>query len=203
MAMLRARAAARGEPSSRLWLEASFGEGTCHRLAAPDLPDGLEDEAARRFLTDIGLPVVGGFLNLSTDSPVNNGLRQVPWPDRAQNRPPDGAGPFFPIGAWMYSQLLLDGATGQVLRDTTRGPSTVLAGSSLSQFFSMVRLFDEHRKTLYPSRADRQDHGRILREWCRRIDPAALKGEVWDVVLGPYDFEDSTWDLVSPDGRFP
>ncbi|MGW5612075.1 SUKH-4 family immunity protein [Streptomyces sp. NPDC003753] len=200
---LQARAAAGGEPSSRLWFEAGLGEGACHRLAASELPDGVENQAARRFLVDIGLPVVRGFLNLSTDSPSKGGLREVPWPGTAQNRPPSGAGPLFPIGVWMYSRLLLDGATGRVLRDTTRGPNTVLAGSSLSQFFTMVRLFDEHRKAFYPSRADRQDHGRILRQWCSQIDPAALEGEVWDIVLGPYDFEDATWDLVSPDGRFP
>ncbi|MGW2518483.1 SUKH-4 family immunity protein [Streptomyces sp. NPDC001617] len=199
----RARAAARGESSGRLWLEEGFGAGTCHRLTVSDVPDQLENDAARRFLIDIGLPAVSGFLHLDTDSPPGDVLRQVPWPDTAQNSTPGTEGPFFPLGTWMHSRLLLDGRTGRVLRDTTRGPDTVLAGSSLAQFFTMVRLFDEHRRSFYPSRADRQDHGRILRKWCQEIDPAALEGEVWQIALGPYDFQDSTWDLVSPDGRFP
>ncbi|MET8957402.1 SUKH-4 family immunity protein [Streptomyces sp. NPDC004533] len=199
----QAQAAAKGDPSSRPWLEAGFGEETCRRIAASDVPDGLENQAARRYLVDVGLPELDGFLNLRTDPLLDDGLHQTPWPEAAQNSPPGSDGPFFPIGTWMYSRLLLDGKTGQVLRDTTRGLDTVLAGSSLAQFFTMVRLFDEHRKAFYPSRADRRDHDRVLRQWFREIDPVALEGEVWEVVLGPYDFEDSTWDLVSPDGRFP
>ncbi|MET9832357.1 SUKH-4 family immunity protein [Streptomyces sp. NPDC006385] len=198
-----AQAAARGDASSKSWYEQSFGSGTCHQLAASDIPQGLGNERARRFLIDVGLPVVEDFLHLRTYSPRYDGLRAVPWPQDATVGAPGSDGPFFDIGVWMRSRLLLDGSTGQVLRDTTGGPETVLAGSSLSQFFTMVRLFDEHRKAHYPSWADRRDWHRVLRDWCRAIDPVALKGEVWEVVLGPYDFEDSTWDLVSSDGRFP
>ncbi|MEV6588123.1 SUKH-4 family immunity protein [Streptomyces acidicola] len=198
-----ARAAAIGDTSSRLWYEQSFGTGACHQLSAPDIPHGLDNEGARRFLIDIGLPVVEDFLHLRTRSLRSDGLRAVPWPSDAKVSTPGTAGPFFDIGVWMHSRLLLDGSTGQILRDTTHGPDTLLASNSLSQFFTMVRLFDEHRKALYPSRADRQDWHRILREWCREIDPTALEGEVWDIVLSPYDFEDRTWDLVSSDGRFP
>lgn len=198
-----AQAAASGDTSSKSWYEQSFGLGSCHQLSSSDIPQGLSSEPARRFLIDIGLPVVEDFLHLRTHSPYEDGLRAVPWPQDAKVGGPPSNGPYFDIGVWMRSRLLLDGSTGQVLRDTTGGPNTTLAGSSLSQFFTMVRLFDEHRQALYPSRADRQDWHRILREWCREIDPVALEGEVWEVVLGPYDFEDSTWDLVSSDGRFP
>ncbi|WP_208615164.1 SUKH-4 family immunity protein, partial [Streptomyces caeruleatus] len=198
-----AQAAARGDASSKPWYEQSFGSGTCKRLSVSDIPQGLGNERARRFLIDVGLPAIEGFLHLRTRSPHDDGLRAVPWPPDAKVGISDSDGPFFDIGFWMRSRLLLDGSTGQVLRDTTGGPDTTLAGSSLAQFFTMVRLFDEHRKALYPSRADRQDWHGILREWCREIDPVALEGEVWQVVLGPYDFEDNTWDLVSPDGRFP
>ncbi|MCX4457248.1 SUKH-4 family immunity protein [Streptomyces sp. NBC_01728] len=198
-----ARSAARGDTSSRFWFERNFGLGACHPLSAGDIPHGLENERARRFLIDIGLPVVEDFLHLRTHSLQGSSLRAEPWPPNAKVSTPGTDGPFFDIGVWMHSRLLLDGGTGQILRDTTRGPDTLLASSGLPQFFTMVRLFNDHRKAMYPSWADRQDWHRILREWCREIDPAALEGEVWDIVLGPYDFEDSTWDLVSSDGRFP
>lgn len=198
-----ARAAVAGDPSSRLWFERGFGIGSCRPLSGHDLPPGLNDVRARDFLTTIGLPLVSGFLNLRTRDVFEDGLPAVPWPHDAKVSSPGSTGPFFDIGVWMHSRLLLDGETGQVLRDTTHGPDTVLASGSLHQFFTMVRLFDEHRKSLYPSRAERQDWHHIVREWCRAVDPVALTGEVWEIALGPYDFADSTWDLVSPEGRYP
>lgn len=97
----------------------------------------------------------------------------------------------------MYSRLLLDGSTGRLFRDTTGGSPDPVAGSSLTQFFAMVRLYDAFRRTHFPYLADHKDAQRSLASWCEQIDGAAARAEAWTLVLEGHDFEDSTWDSAS------
>ncbi|MER6424195.1 SUKH-4 family immunity protein [Streptomyces sp. NPDC001137] len=200
----RAAAALRGD-EPREWLEETFGLGSCHRLGTDQLPQGISDGETRLFLTEIGLPEIRDFLHLSITPRGDRPLHESPWPGRgrdiprhlrAQREAPSN-GPFYELGAWMYSRLLLDGVTGQLLRDTTGGMAEPLAGSSLLQFFAMVRLFDEFRRTHHPDAPDHKDARISLAAWCRQIDPDAAQREVWANILEGYDFEDSTWDLAT------
>ncbi|MEU9395907.1 SUKH-4 family immunity protein [Streptomyces sp. NPDC048324] len=200
----RASAALRGE-ALREWLEEAFGAHGCHRLDAGQLPAGIGDVAARRFLTETGLPEIRDFLHLAITPRGDRPLPEAPWPARGRELPrhlraqsePPGNGPFYALGSWMYSKLLLDGTTGRVLRDTTGGIPEPLAGSSLVQFFAMVRLFDEFRRAHRPDAPDHKDARNSVATWCRHIDPEAAQGEVWTHILEGYDFEDSTWDLAT------
>ncbi|MGP2440133.1 SUKH-4 family immunity protein [Streptomyces sp. JW3] len=200
----RAAAALRGEGVREDWLEETFGGGSCHRLDGGQLPPGLREMAARHFLTTTGLPEIHGFLHLAITPRGDRPLHEVPWPGRGRDVPrhlrarsaAPSDGPFYELGTWMYSNLLLDGRTGRVLRDTTGGMAEPLAGSSLPQFFAMVRLFDEFRRSHGPDAPDHKDARAGLRAWCEEIDPDAAHGEVWTSVLEGFEFEDGTWDLA-------
>jgi hypothetical protein len=189
----------------RDWLEGTFGVGTCHRLAEDQLPQGLEDPGARTFLIETGLPEISDFLHLSITPRKDRPLPEVAWPGRGRDVPRQrrarseapSDGPFYELGTWMYSRLLLDGGTGRLFRDTTGGSPDPVAGSSLSQFFAMVRLYDEFRRIHFPYAADHKDAQESLAAWCRQIDGAAARAEAWAIILEGHDFEDSTWDLAS------
>ncbi|WP_086869125.1 SUKH-4 family immunity protein, partial [Streptomyces viridochromogenes] len=199
-----AAAALRGD-GMRDWLEETFGTGACHQLADEQLPAGLTDPAARDFLTRTGLPEIRDFLHLAITPRGDSPLVEVPWPGqdrslprqrRAKSEAPS-SGPFYELGTWMYSRLLLDGGTGRLYRDTTGGSPDPVAGSSLTQFFATVRLYDEFRRTHFPYVTDHKDAQDNLARWHEHIDPAASRAETWTLILEGYDFEDSTWDLAS------
>ncbi|MFF0303591.1 SUKH-4 family immunity protein [Streptomyces sp. NPDC004562] len=199
-----AAAALRGE-DMRGWLEETFGAGTCHPLAEEQLTHGLKDPAARDFLTQTGLPEISDFLHLDIGPRGDSPLVEVAWPGRGRDVPRQrrakceapSSGPFYELGTWMYSRLLLDGTTGRLYRDTTGGSPDPGAGSSLAQFFAMVRLYDEFRRTHFPYVTDHKDAQDNLARWYEQIDPAASRAETWTLILEGYDFEDSTWDLAS------
>lgn len=191
-----------GEVVTREWLEETFGPGACHDLPDGTVPAGVTDAAARHFLTTVGVPVVSDFLHLITDPPTSRGLAEVPWPEDSSSAAPTD-GPFYDLGFWMHARLLLDGGSGQVLRDGTGGMDSLLAGSSLPQFFSLVRLFDAYRRTHFPCPLDRQDARQGLHAWCGQLDPQATDSPLWRMILEEgYPFEDATWDLASYDGWF-
>ncbi|MGW0149886.1 SUKH-4 family immunity protein [Streptomyces sp. NPDC003333] len=199
-----ATAALRGE-GMRDWLEQTFGAGTCHQLADEQLPQGLTDPAARDFLTRTGLPEIGDFLHLNITPRGDSPLVEVSWPGQDRNVPRQrrarsgapSSGPFYELGTWMSSRLLLDGSTGRLYRDTTGGSPDPVAGTSLAQFFTMVRLYDEFRRTHFPYVTDHKDARDNLARWCEQIDHAASRAETWTLILEGHDFEDSTWDLAS------
>ncbi|CAM5556053.1 hypothetical protein [Streptomyces viridochromogenes] len=105
--------------------------------------------------------------------------------------------PSYLLGKWTGGQVLLDGGTGRLYRDTTGGSPDPVAGSSLTQFFATVRLYDEFRRTHFPYVTDHKDAQDNLARWHEHIDPAASRAETWTLILKGYDFEDSTWDLAS------
>lgn len=199
-----ASAALRGD-SMRNWLEETFGAGTCHRLTEDQLPQGLSDRAARSFLTETGLPEIGDFLHLAITPRGDSSLPEVAWPGRGRDVPRQrrarseapSSGPFYELGTWMYSRLVLDGSTGRLFRDTTGGSPDPVAGSSLRQFFAMVRLYDEFRRTHFPYVIDHKDAQHSLARWCEQIDDVAARAEAWTLILEGHDFDDSTWDLAS------
>ncbi|MFG3186818.1 SUKH-4 family immunity protein [Streptomyces nigra] len=197
-------AALRGE-GMRDWLEETFGTGTCHQLSDEQLPHGLTDPAARHFLTRTGLPEIRDFLHLDITPRGNSPLVEVAWPSKDRNLPRQrrakseapSSGPFYELGTWMHSRLLLDGSTGRLYRDTTGGSPDPVAGSSLTQFFALVRLCDEFRRTHFPYVTDHKDAQDNLARWCEQIDGTAARSETWTLILEGYNFEDSTWDLAS------
>jgi hypothetical protein len=165
-------------------------------MAETEVPDGVSDPGARRFVTEAGFPDIENFLHLQASNIGASGLNELSWPANSRSDP--GAdGPFFGLGLWSYSVLLLDGPSGRVLRGATDGADDVLAGSSLWQFVTMVRLFDGYRRTPFPSKAARSDAKRDLREWCETIDQAAATGATWANILDDVDldFEDGTWEF--------
>ncbi|MDG4856980.1 hypothetical protein P8605_02190 [Streptomyces sp. T-3] len=199
----RASAALLGQ-GMREWLEETFGAGACHGLTEDQLPQGL-DAGARSFLVETGLPEISDFLHLAVTPRKDSPLPETAWPSlgrdvprqrRARSEAPSD-GPFYELGLWMYSRLLLDGGTGRLYRDTAGGSPDPVAGSSLPQFFAMVRLYDEFRRTHFPYTADHEDALVSLADWCRQIDGAATQAEAWSLILEGHDFEDSTWDLAS------
>ncbi|WP_055623198.1 SUKH-4 family immunity protein [Streptomyces sp. JHA19] len=198
-------AAALRDEGMRGWLEETFGAGACHPLAEEQLPHGLKDPAARDFLTRTGLPGISDFLHLDITARGDSPLVEVAWPGRGRDVPRQrrakceapSSGPFYELGTWMYSRLLLDGSTGRLFRDTTGGSPDPVAGSSLPQFFAMVRLYDEFRRTHFPYVTDHKDAQENLARWCEQIDGTAARSETWTLILEGYDFEDSTWDLAS------
>ncbi|MEV7448410.1 SUKH-4 family immunity protein [Streptomyces nigra] len=198
-------AAALRDEGMRGWLEETFGAGACHPLAEEQLPHGLKHPAARDFLTRTGLPEIGDFLHLDITARGHSPLVEVAWPGRGRDVPRQrrakceapSSGPFYELGTWMYSRLLLDGSTGRLFRDTTGGSPDPIAGSSLPQFFAMVRLYDEFRRTHFPYVTDHKDAQENLARWCEQIDGTAARSETWTLILEGYDFEDSTWDLAS------
>ncbi|NUP14549.1 MAG: hypothetical protein HOZ81_00260 [Streptomyces sp.] len=189
----------------RDWLEETFGAGACHRLAEDQLPQGLGDPAARAFLTETGLPEISDFLHLAITPRGDRPLPEAAWPGRGRDVPRQRrarseapcSGPSYELGTWMYSRLLIVGSTGRLFRDTTGGAPDPVAGSSFTQFFAMVRLFDEFRRTPSPYAADHKDARHNLARWCEQIDGAAARAEAWTLILEGHDFEDSTWDLAS------
>ncbi|MDQ8706996.1 SUKH-4 family immunity protein [Streptomyces sp. LHD-70] len=204
----RAAAALRGE-GLRAWLEETFGTGSCSPLSPDQLPQGLTSPEARRFLTDTGLPAVHDLIHLQVLPPTHSWfLTEVPWPgtgselpwgEQAHAEAPTG-GPFYVIGGWMYSRLLLDGTTGQLWRDTTGGVHEPVAGSSLVRFFAMVRLFDEFRRIHFPNQTDHLDAMAALTAWCWQIDAEAASREAWSNALEPFiEFEDNTWKFAVHD----
>src|SRR5207245_437277 len=132
-------------------------------------------------------------------------LHEVPWPGRGRDTPrhlraqseAPSSGPFYELGSWMYSRLLLDGTTGRLVRDTTGGMAEPLAGSSLHQFFGMVRHFDVFTGILeaiyrysnacwhpYPLEGDQEDVAQAFPDETDELppglfDPTTSSGTVW------------------------
>jgi hypothetical protein len=161
------------------WFENVWGTTTLKRVAQDVMPSALSDADARRFLAEIGFPHLSGFLELETLDLSETGL--TPAPDI-----PVGHGTTFLLGNWQGARLLLDGATGEVLQDESSGLNGPLAGSSLRQFVTMVRLYYWWFASDWPIEDAESD----LRSWLAGIDPDAYAGQCWQRVFEDYGFTD-------------
>ncbi|MDQ0993409.1 SUKH-4 family immunity protein [Streptomyces sp. V3I7] len=169
-----------------------FSAETSPVLTEEQLPSGLTHEPTRRFLTEVGSPAVSGFYSLNTHNLLGTGLVERTWEGARNFETPVGDGPFYDLGTWIGGVLLLDGATGRVLRQTRPGaiddedPGEPLAGSSLASFVAMVCLQWEYMLAYTTSGGlDSEDLLTELTEWIAALDPAAAATQNWGHVLDP------------------
>lgn len=105
------------------WLESCFGVGSLWRPAEADLPERLEHEGTRKFLTTVGFPSVriDGFLEF-VDFDSSRLKTEGPWaedPDELfGKRTPDDDSPptkyAFEFGQCQEFSLMVDGKVGCV-----------------------------------------------------------------------------------------
>ncbi|TXS39711.1 hypothetical protein EAO75_43765 [Streptomyces sp. uw30] len=154
----------------------------------PDPHDRLADGrlgscGGQPFLSTIGFPCVTGFLELDTTGLADTGLRPVAEP---VGKPAEAESTYFSLGSWQGARLLLDGRDGSVLQDGSSGIDDALAGSSLSQFVAMVRLY----YWWFASDWSIEDTETDVRHWLNRIDPQAFRTQGWQRVFEDYNFDD-------------
>ncbi|MGP4002252.1 SUKH-4 family immunity protein [Streptomyces sp. 8N706] len=167
---------------SQAWLEKQFGNGSCRTIRDTALPDGLRDEAARSFLSTVGMPFLPDQIPFFTSVDLDEqGLAEFEWPEHAPE--PGAEGPFYRLGTWTGGAVVLDGSSGSVLQDTESGYSTVLLASSLAQFFTVLRLYHEYRMSWFVTKAEASDARWSLREWAEEIDVGTADGDHWDQVF--------------------
>ncbi|MFI8233116.1 SUKH-4 family immunity protein [Streptomyces sp. NPDC085900] len=165
--------------ASTEWFEQVWGTAVLKRLAEDSLPSDLVDADARGFLTEVGFPCLTGFLELDTLDLSATGLTPVPGSVADK-------GTSFRLGTWQGAQLLLDGTTGKVLQDGSSGIDDPLAGTSLRQFVTMVRLYYWWYASDWPV----EDAEADLRAWLARIDADAYATQSWQRVFEDYNFTD-------------
>ncbi|CAM5555770.1 MULTISPECIES: SUKH-4 family immunity protein [Streptomyces] len=165
------------------WLTDGWDAAVIKRFPQETLPAALSDIGAREFLSSVGFPCVTGFLELDTTGLAGAGLHPVAEPvDDPAEAPPT----YFLLGWWQGERLLLDGRDGRVLLDGSSGNDDALAGSSLSQFVAMVRLY----YWWFASDWSIEDTESGVRHWLSLIDPQAYGTQAWQRVFEDYNFGD-------------
>ncbi|AJT67212.1 hypothetical protein T261_5592 [Streptomyces lydicus] len=174
-------------------LQRIFAPYAVRRIAVGDLPVELCDTTARRVLVGIGLPVaeVGG---LEIALPDGGELLMTPWPSGAQ--PPEARGPFFLIGQWWGGAVVLDGATGMVLRAQAEdepeswSPGMITA-SDLHSFVTMMQLrkLASHFMAMAARDPEQLDLRYQLEDGLAEIDKRGAESPVWMRGL----LHDSVW----------
>ncbi|MFE7858344.1 SUKH-4 family immunity protein [Streptomyces sp. NPDC057403] len=173
------------------WLEATFGQGTCHRLPESSLPNDLRHRESRRFLTTVGLPALTDHIPfVRTIDLDETGLIAVAWPE--ESGPAEGVGPFYRLGEWTGGNILLDGDSGAVVQDYSTGYSSVTLATSLQQFCILLRLYHEFLISDFNTTEERRDARHSLREWAVRIDPVTEDADHWEQV---FDGDLDSWGL--------
>ena len=162
------------------WLTDLWGPAAVKRFSQEALPSAISDAGAREFLTSVGFPCVTGFLELDTTGLADTGLRPVAEPTEEDSA-------YYSLGWWQGARLLLDGRDGRVLQDDdSSGIEDAPAGSSLSQFVAMVRLY----YWWFASDWSIEDTESDVRHWLDLIDPAAYRTQGWQRVFEDYNFAD-------------
>ncbi|XHM68542.1 SUKH-4 family immunity protein [Streptomyces nigra] len=157
------------------------------RFPRETLPSALSDIGAREFLSSVGFPCVTGFLELDTTGLASAGLHPVADGAEPVDDPAAEAhSTYFLLGWWQGERLLLDGRDGRVLLDGSSGNDDALAGSSLSQFVAMVRLY----YWWFTSDWSIEDTESDVRHWLNLIDPQAYATQAWQRVFEDYNFGD-------------
>ncbi|MDQ0993407.1 SUKH-4 family immunity protein [Streptomyces sp. V3I7] len=149
-----------------------FPDASVVRTPASHIPSGLSEETARRVLIDIGVPAASGtgigFWPNDADF-----LNEQTWPTDGEQ--PEEAGPFFFLGLWMGGKIVIDGASGHVLRIPSdpdeSGLAGVLLAVALDRFLRMLTQWITGLRIL--RRIDNSDEAHLLRQ---HIDDA-----IWDI----------------------
>ncbi|MDX6312033.1 MAG: hypothetical protein QOF44_1497 [Streptomyces sp.] len=133
-------------PPSPSDLAELYGADEIRDFDEDEIPEGLTDEATRRTLLSFGLPDMreGGMgIYPWGDDRLEDVLTEIPWPPDIER--PEETGPFFQIGRWMGGALVIDGASGHVLRIPAEPGEDELAALpaafSLENFLAMVALW--------------------------------------------------------------
>ncbi|WP_432141656.1 SUKH-4 family immunity protein [Streptomyces sp. bgisy084] len=107
------------------------------RTPIDGLPSGLTDAAARRTLSETGLPVMD-TRGIALEPDLPGFLSEIAWQEGLEA--PDAAGPFFKIGRWMGGLIVIDGPTGRTLRmpgsPDEDGLEGTLVATSLDSFLT-------------------------------------------------------------------
>ncbi|MFJ8976182.1 SUKH-4 family immunity protein [Streptomyces sp. NPDC102282] len=106
------------------FIEAEFGPEEVVRTAPADLPDALEHEPTRRFLSEVGLPRHGLMFWLDEPEDLLKAVTATRAEDRANpdtahlrtaGKLPDGSDHLLVIGGLMHDfDVIVDGRTGEV-----------------------------------------------------------------------------------------
>ncbi|MFE7894217.1 SUKH-4 family immunity protein [Streptomyces sp. NPDC057412] len=166
------------------WLTDLWGPAAVQRFPKETLPSALSDAGAREFLSSVGFPCVTGFLELDTTGLADTGLADTGL--RPDSEPAEEETTYYSLGWWQGARLLLDGRDGRVLQDGSSGLEDALAGSSLSQFVAMVRLY----YWWFASDWSVEDTESDVRRWLELVDPDAYRTEGWQRVFEDYNFAD-------------
>ncbi|MEU8783656.1 SUKH-4 family immunity protein [Streptomyces sp. NPDC048637] len=136
-----------------------LGEPTVVRISVDDLPDGLTDAAARRALSESGLPVMDAQgIALEPDRP--DFLSEIAWAEDLET--PSASGPFFKLGRWMGGLIVIDGPTGHTLRmpgsPDEDGLEGTLVAASLEAFLTKAAQWITGRRILDATENDTEAH---------------------------------------------
>ncbi|WP_333756736.1 SUKH-4 family immunity protein [Streptomyces sp. IBSBF 3352] len=168
------------------WLTDVWDATAIKRFPQETLPSTLSDVGAREFLSSLGFPCVTGFLELDTTGLASAGLHPVADVVESIDDPVEAHTTYFSLGWWQGSRLLLNGRDGRVLLDGSSGIDDTLAGSSLSRFVAMVRLY----YWWFASDWSIEDTESDVRHWLSLIDPQAYATQGWQRVFEDYNFGD-------------
>ncbi|MFC6880077.1 MULTISPECIES: SUKH-4 family immunity protein [Actinomadura] len=185
-----------------------FGEDAVARVAPGAVPAGITDEAARAFLTEVGVPTSTTAEFIVFDKHVPDGplpLRESPFvTEHGWTVPPSLADAYLLGDAYgsVFVTIALDGATGRVYAISEAEPDPYLMNSDLESlvYFAYVlerdrelyteEHFDEHEADYEGTGSDPfQEAARLTERAWREHDPAAFEvpeGEimkVWPNVL--------------------
>ncbi|WP_431678097.1 SUKH-4 family immunity protein [Kitasatospora sp. KL5] len=172
-------------------LERTYGPGNVHRLQPDEVPDAVTHAPTRELLTGTGVPFVEGQIGLWLDRVTSRSLAVRPWESVPDNEQPKDSGPFLALGEWMGAPLLLDGATGRVLRMIAADspdhahPAEPLAGTTLESFLTMAALQARYADAYRTGGPDRYEVLDELRVWLDGADPDAAGSESWEYVMEP------------------
>ncbi|WP_405409986.1 SUKH-4 family immunity protein [Streptomyces decoyicus] len=149
-----------------------FDEPTVVRTSVDDLPGALTDTAARRALTDSGLPVMDTRgMALEPDFP--DFLTEIAWEEDLET--PPASGPFFKIGRWVGGLIVIDGPTGRVLRMPSSpdedGLEGTLVATSLEAFLTKAAQWITGRQILDATENEIEAH--LLRQ--------AIEDALWNI----------------------
>ncbi|MDC2958781.1 SUKH-4 family immunity protein [Streptomyces gilvifuscus] len=153
-------------------LAALFPDSPAVHIPADRIPAGLTDETARRVLMDAGLPTADGSGIAFRPSEADL-LKELAWPAGVEQA--EEAGPFFRLGDWMGGTIVVDGASGHVLR-IPHGPDEdglegVLLAQNLDRFLIMLTHWITGLRIL--ERLENSDEKHLLRQ---HIDDA-----IWEI----------------------
>ncbi len=179
-------------------LEELFGPGTVQQVPAGALPDGLRDEAARRLLTETGLPAFRGAemrLAVLAEEPLAELSAEQVWEFTEDEDVPEsaGRGAYYRLGVWGGFPLVVDGEGGGVYAvpaEEGYGYEQPLVASSLPAFVAMLQGYVLGR-CLLPMAAGRAERERIrhlIETDLEAIDEEGAESPAWTDTL--YDETD-------------